>query len=128
MSDIREPARAAVRTLLDALVDGQPTAMARACDPRVSWWTPLDDEVHGPQQVEDALRALLGRRGFLIEVRAVAVAHHGRTAVVELSGRRADGWAVEVPITSVLTISGGLITRGRTYVDPEQIDSVGGAT
>lgn len=128
MSHIREPARAAVRTLLDALVDRQPTAMARACDPQVSWWTPLDDEVNGPQEVEDALRALLGRSGVSVEVRAVVVAHHGGTAVVELSGRRADERDVEVPITSVLTISSGLITRGRTYVDPEQIESVGGAT
>lgn len=115
MNEVQASTRSEVMRLFGDLARGHGSPFRESCSSDVTWWLPLgpDSEHRGPADVERALIACLGAGDVVLE--SVVVAEDGSTAVVEqLIGRLG---AAPTPATSLIALTGGVVTAGRTYVD-----------
>ena len=115
MNESQTSTRDKVTRLFGDLARGLGGPFQESTSPKVTWWLPLDpnNEHRGPADVERALIACLGAGDVTLE--SVVVAEDGSTAVVEQ--RIARRGAAATTATSLISLTDGVITAGRTYVD-----------
>lgn len=126
--DGRSDARSRVLELMSAWIAGDHDTVAAGCTPDVRWWTTLSGEpVSGVADTLAELRRVLGPVPRPIDITAVVFDEDGTRCVVEM---RADAGDEDTPsfITSVLTIRGGQVAAGRTYLATRALDHPAGVT
>ena len=114
MTSRHEHQRELLARIFDDLGRGSGASLRDASAPDVSWWLPLGTTEHrGISDVENALVSTLG--GKDAELQSVVLGADAGSAVVEQVLRVREG--VTTPATSVLTLRGGVVVLGRTYLD-----------
>jgi ketosteroid isomerase-like protein len=117
MDDARTEARRSLRHLASAWLEGDWAAVAESCRPTVHWWSPLAPEtVSGADEVSTHLDALLRGVPGHVAVTALVVNDDGTRGVVEMVSAGTDH-TPPTAVTSVVGLSGGRVTNGRTYVE-----------
>lgn len=117
MEDEHAAARHCLQRLASAWLDGSHAAIAETCRPSVRWWSPFaPDGLEGVGELSTHLDALLRDVGRPVEVTALVVNEEGTRGVVEMLSAATAGTPAAA-LTSVVELSGGQVTDGRTYVD-----------
>lgn len=120
MQDARTTTRKSLKDFATAWLAGDEDAVTRTCSPGVRWWTPFGgDTDRGPAAVSAALTVVLATTPRPIEVTALAISEDGTSGVLELRAPTGAPTGSATLVTSVITVSAGMIIEGRTYADLE---------
>lgn len=125
MEDAQTVARRCLHRFASAWLDGDDATFAETCLPTVHWWSPFPPEnLSGADRVGSHLGALLRDVARPVEITALIANRDGTRGVVEMLSSAADG-APSTALTSVVGLSQGKVTNGRTYVDVKAHPSLG---
>jgi ketosteroid isomerase-like protein len=124
MTDARSDARQSLQHFADAWLDGDRDAVTKTCAADIRWWTALAAP-RGPAEVSHHLEDLLRDVERPVEVTGLLVDDEGSRGVIEMRSAPA-GVGTHTALTSVLSLSGGRVTEGRTYVDTKAHPSLSG--
>lgn len=123
MADARTQSRSSVEILISAWLAGDRAAISTVCVSDIRWWTPLSGEtVTGIDASYAELKTIRRLFPLRLTVTALAVNDNGTTAVVEMRSDAVGEGALPNFVTSVLSLTAGKVTEGRTYVDARAHD------
>lgn len=118
MTDARTRARNSVQEFVSAWLAGDHDAVSSVCAATVRWWSPLGGgTVEGRAATCTELARVLALAPHPREIAALAVNEDGTTAVIEIRAATPAPGGRPTFVTSVVSLSAGRITDGRTYVD-----------